>query len=80
VPAEFIHHDALFSSELVDLPFWDSLDAVGIALVLEEELGIELSDEQLERVRNPEHLQQNLKVSDFVADVLAVITAQPRSN
>lgn len=77
VPPHAIRPGDRFAVELAALPFWDSLDVVGVALALEEELAVELSDAQLQRVRHPEH-HPSLSVRDFVADVLAVLTrAEP---
>lgn len=42
VDSQYISHDARWPDDLGVLPVWDSMDAMGYVVALEEELGIEI--------------------------------------
>jgi len=76
IEPEYIHHNAVFASEINYLPFWDSLDGVELVMTLEDELGTAISDEEAESIRNPEFDKTGLAVRDFVSDVYRVVGAR----
>lgn len=72
VEPAFICHDDLFEGRIDRLPFWDSLDTIGIVMELEEEFGVKIDDAKAQRIRHPE-LTRKLTVKDFVSDVVIVL-------
>lgn len=72
VEPAYIHHNDCFDGDIDLLPFWDSLDSLGIVMEIEEEFGVKLNDDAAQRIRNPE-MVRGLRVKDFVGDVANVV-------
>ena len=70
VPPESLKASTRFHPDLERLPFYDSLDAVEMALAAEELLGIELSDEELSIYFGPEVLKE-ATIGSLISSVLA---------
>ncbi len=62
----FINSHDKFFPDLAHLPFWDSLDAMGIILELEQEFEIEITEEEAETMLNPEIEWRTATVADAV--------------
>ena len=67
----YVHALDTFDDELAHFDFWGSLDTVEVALELERQLGINIADDKLQRIVNPE-LVSGWTVADFVRNVIEV--------
>lgn len=72
VDSTYIRADDGFDDDLIKLPFWGSLDGLAIILTLQDHLGIRISDEEAQRIRNPES-SSGMTVADFVTDIFDVL-------
>jgi acyl carrier protein len=72
-----------FDHDLVHVPFWDSLDAIGIVLEMEQVFEIEISDRDAETMINPELSKEGTTVADAVtswgASIARILSQQGRS-
>jgi len=68
----YIRADDSFDDDLATLPFWGSLDTVGVVLALEQHLSIRISDDDAQCVRHPE-FSRGMAVADFVRDVFKAV-------
>lgn len=74
VEAERIHASDAFTTDLINLDFWGSLDAVAVIYELEKQLNRPITNDQAARIPNPE-IQPSMTVADFVNAVLKMIDA-----
>ena len=72
IDVAYIRASDRFDRDLVCLPFWGSLDTIGVVLALERNLGVTICDDEAQCVRNPE-VTPGVTVAEFVADVYKVI-------
>ena len=73
VEPKYIHWNAVFVEDINYLPFWCSLDTVGVLMELENEFGLSLSASDAEAIRNPELERGRLTVKEFVGNVYRVL-------
>ncbi len=68
----YVHAEDTFDGDLAHFDFWGSLDSVAIVLELEKQMGIPISDEQAQRIVDPESVR-DLTVAQFVRSVLEAV-------
>jgi acyl carrier protein len=68
----YVHALDSFARDLSHFDFWGSLDSVAVVLELEHALRVHISDEQAQRMPDPE-LVDDLTVADFIRSVLEVL-------
>lgn len=66
VDPSYVNSGDTFQNDIFELPFWDSLDAVGIVLALEDEFGISIEEDVATEMMNPEFASAETTVSDIV--------------
>ncbi|HBJ33981.1 MAG TPA: hypothetical protein DDZ51_04290 [Planctomycetaceae bacterium] len=67
-----IHASDTFNTDLINIEFWGSLDAIAVVYELEKNLGTTIPESQAERIPNPE-LHHQMTVADFVIAVLEIV-------
>lgn len=70
-----VRADDSFDRDLVNLPFWGSLDTIAVILALEKHLKTKISDDDAHSIRNPE-MSHGMVVADFVRDVFQVVNTK----
>lgn len=71
----YIRASDRFDEDLVYLPFWGSLDTVGIVIALEKHLGTLISNDEAQRIRDPES-EKGVTVAQFVTEVHQMLSAR----
>jgi len=72
VPPSLIYPGDSFRRDLSALPFWSSLDAVQFLCALEEEFGVELTDDEAEQIKVPDWMPPTYRVKDMVRITVAL--------
>jgi acyl carrier protein len=73
IDAPYIRASDRFDQELTHFAFWGSLDTIAVVLEFEKHLGVRISDDDAQHIRNPE-MAKGVTVADFVADVFKVVS------
>ena len=69
VDSQFIHQEDKWPEDLGVLPTWDSMDSVCLVMELEEELEVDISEEEAEKIFN----YNSFVVRDFVHNLCGLL-------
>lgn len=76
VPAESIKASDRFYPDLEKLPFYDSIDALGVILELETKVGVQICGDDAERLLNKIIHRESATVGEVTLDVVRIWSKQ----